>query len=374
MKQKVTNFFFWWPVNQESKIKNMDVERFDVNFSFGIESFVLPSRYIPHRALGEGAYGLVISAYDTESKNRLVAIKKVPGVMVDSENGPRIYREIRTMDHLNHPNIVNVCDLFYYSKDIYIVMDYMQSDIYNVMKVKDQTIGLEHIRLIMFQLVKAVYHMHSAKIFHRDLKPSNVLINSNCLVKIADFGLARSFHSLSLESSDAKNKFTEYMVTRWYRAPEIMCGDTYDEKIDMWSLGCILGELVGKRPMFPGTDYLHQVELYIDTFGKPSDEDMANFHNENAIEFIENYHPRSTGSLIQRFPLTSPLVIDLIQKMLMFNPAKRISAIEAYFHPFFNPIRSFDQHPDDSCKTIFQEQNVTLSQLPAKLSVLQKTF
>lgn len=350
----------------------MEMERYDVNFSSGIESFLVPQRYNLHRSLGEGSYGLVVSAYDSESKNKLVAIKKIPGVLMDTENGPRAYREICAMKHLNHPNIVNVCDVFFYSKDIYIVMDYMESDIYNVMKVENQTLGVEHIRLIMFQLVKAVHHMHSAKIFHRDLKPSNILINSDCLVKIADFGLARGF--LSTEETDAKNKFTEYMVTRWYRAPEIMCDDTYDEKIDIWSLGCILGELIGKRPMFPGTDYLHQIELYIDMFGKPHDEDMKHLQNENAVEFIENYYPRSTGSLIERFPFTPPLLIDLIQKMLTFNPAKRLSAIEAYFHPFFNPIRHFDEHPDDSCKTIFQETRISLFQLPTKLTTLQQLF
>lgn len=167
-----------------------------------------------------------------------------------------------------HENIVRLLNVMRAEndKDIYLVFDYMETDLHAV--IRANILEEIHRQYIIYQTLKALKFMHSGQLLHRDLKPSNILLNSECLVKVADFGLARS---VSAQEEGNNPVLTDYVATRWYRAPEILLGSTkYTKAVDMWSLGCILGELLAGKPIFPGTSTLNQLDRVIEVTGRPS--------------------------------------------------------------------------------------------------------
>jgi serine/threonine protein kinase len=164
------------------------------------------------------------------------------------------------------------------------------------------------------------------------LKPSNLFINASCDLKIGDFGLART-------TTESNNFMTEYVVTRWYRAPELLLScDTYDAAIDVWSVGCILGELLGRKALLPGKDYIDQLKIIIRTLGTPSDEELGFISASKARAYIQAlpFVPRTNFK--QLFPSASPLAIDLLEKMLHFDPRRRITVDDALRHPWLQEL------------------------------------
>lgn len=157
-----------------------------------------------------------------------------------------------------------------------------------------------------------------------------MLVNEYCALKICDFGLARGLSET--------NDLTEYVVTRWYRAPEVMCATEYDKQIDVWSTGCILAEMIAKKPLFPGSDYISQLELILHILGTPSDEDMKCVDNDSAFKFIEQQQKKEKIPWAKMYPNVSEDCLDLLDKMLTFNPAKRISVIDALSHPWLSKL------------------------------------
>ncbi|KAF2548261.1 hypothetical protein F2Q70_00019690 [Brassica cretica] len=189
------------------------------------------------------------------------------------------------------------------------------------------------------KIERGLKYIHSANILHRDLKPGNLLINANCDLKICDFGLART--------SNTKGQFmTEYVVTRWYRAPELLlCCDNYGTSIDVWSVGCIFAELLGRKPIFQGTECLNQLKLIVNILGSQRDEDLEFIDNPKAKRYIRSL-PYSPGmSLSRLYPGAHVLAIDLLQKMLVFDPSKRISVTEALQHPYMAPLYDPNANP-----------------------------
>lgn len=184
-----------------------------------------------------------------------MAIKKVHNAFEDLIDAKRIVREIKLLAFFDHENIVSLLDVQkphegrHGFEDIYIITDLMETDMHRVIYSR-QELSDEHIQYFIYQVLRGVLNMHSALVIHRDLKPSNLLLNKNCDLKICDLGLARGF--------DCKdNMLTEYVVTRWYRAPEVILNASeYDHAIDIWSIGCIFAELLGRAPLLPGDDYL----------------------------------------------------------------------------------------------------------------------
>jgi mitogen-activated protein kinase 1/3 len=221
------------------------------------------------RTIGAGAYGVVISAKDFIGGTN-VAIKMIPKAFHDEIDAKRILREIKLLKHFKHENIISIQDMMpplakrvEDFRDVYIVSDLMETDLHRIIYSK-QDLSIDHVQYFIYQVLRAVKYMHSANVLHRDLKPSNLLVNSNCDLKVCDFGLARGIsasHDEDLES-DGKSSLllTEYVVTRWYRAPEIMLAcHEYSKPIDIWSVGCIFAELLGRKPYLAGDDYIHQV-------------------------------------------------------------------------------------------------------------------
>lgn len=178
--------------------------------------------------------------------------------------------------------------------------------------------------------------MHSAKVIHRDMKPSNLLLNSECLVKVADFGLARSISSNNTKDETRTQILTDYVATRWYRAPEILLGSTnYTEGVDMWSVGCILGELIGGKPMFPGASTTNQIDRIIEVIGRPSKDDIDSIQSEFAAQLLDNLlEPQNPRTLESMYPSADSDAIDMLRQLLTFNPAKRMTASQALAHPY----------------------------------------
>lgn len=174
--------------------------------------------------------------------------------------------------------------------------------------------------------------MHSADLVHRDMKPSNLLLNSECLVKVADFGLARSLQR------STENVLTDYVATRWYRAPEILLGSTqYGKAVDMWSLGCILGEMLGGKPVFPGSSTLNQLEKICEVIGSPSAREIEAMESPFAKTMLDSLQQPRNGigrGWKSLYPKSSDVALDLLTKLMQFNPNRRLTAAEGLRHAY----------------------------------------
>ena len=236
------------------------------SFEVSGTTFVLDERYEYIRQIGIGAYGVVCSCHDKKT-NKDVAVKKVVNAFEDLIDAKRIVREIKLLRYLKHDNIISLIDIpkpegrtgF---EDIYIITDLMETDLHRVIYSR-QELTDDHIQYFIYQILRGILYMHSANIIHRDLKPANILANKNCDLKICDLGLGRGDVKDEEEESNQneddsgdkdhkKKELTEYVITRWYRAPEvILCPSEYSKAVDIWSIGCIFAELLGRQPLFP---------------------------------------------------------------------------------------------------------------------------
>lgn len=303
-------------------------------YKIGSETFYLPQRYQPIELIGSGAYGAVLNAYDSVY-SRNVAIKKLKPIS-DAVDLKRILREIVIMKNVNHENIIELYDIIFHPNlnnnhnegeipnkgIVYLVMEKMDSDLQRVI-CSQQTMEKSYYQFILYQILRALYYLHSANIVHRDFKPSNVLINEDCTIKLCDFGMSRNL-------SENEMQLTEYVVTRYYRAPEIMLNSHhYTNKIDVWSVGCTFAELLTKKFLFPGQNYIEQIKLIINLLGSPSEEDLNFISNSSAKSFVLKMTGIPKKNFHEFINYDDPEAVNLLEKMLVFNPEKRISIEEA---------------------------------------------
>lgn len=189
--------------------------------------------------------------------------------------------------------------------------------------------------------------MHSREMLHRDIKPSNILLNSDCQVKVCDFGLARSV----VQSHDQMQNpvLTDYVATRWYRAPEILLGSTsYTKGVDMWSVGCILGELITNKPIFPGTSTMNQLDRIMEVTGRPTEEDVAEIKSpfaDTMLSSLPNSRPRALNEM---FPSASLEALDLLRTCLAFSPTKRMIVAGGLRHPYVVQFHNLDDESEVS--------------------------
>lgn len=203
-----------------------------------------------------------------------------------------------------------------------------------------------HKKFIIYQLLKALKYMHSGELIHRDLKPSNLLLNSECQAKVADFGLARS---INCPKEIGEQVLTEYVATRWYRAPEILLGSTkYSKAVDMWSVGCILGELINGKSIFPGNSTLNQIEKILELVGRPSQKDIESIDSPLATNIISSTNIPKKKTFLSMFPTASEDALDLLKHLLVFNPNQRFSATDALRHRYVKDFH--DEAEEIVCK------------------------
>lgn len=319
--------------------------------------FHLPNRWKLLRPLGQGAYGLVIQVQDAETEIP-IAVKCVTKVFDKIILARRALREITLLRHFGeHDNLTGLVDMdnvWDGYNEIYLYMEPMEADLHQIIR-SGQPLGNDHIQFFIYQLLRGMKYIHSANVIHRDLKPGNLLVNSDCELKICDFGLARGFNPVSGEEPQGEEgKLTEYVATRWYRAPEIMLSNRrYTTAIDVWSIGCILAELLGLKPMFKGKDYIEQMTLILETVGTPDEETMARVASEKALLFLKTLPTYEKKDLRSIFPDADPLAVDLTDQLLEFDHTRRIDVPTALKHAYVE--KYHDPEDEPSCDKIFDK-------------------
>ncbi|KAI5568791.1 hypothetical protein BDE02_12G036900 [Populus trichocarpa] len=304
------------------------------------------NRYQVQEVVGKGSYGVVGSAIDTHTGEK-VAIKKINDVFEHVSDATRILREIKLLRLLRHPDIVEIKHIMLPPsrrefRDIYVVFELMESDLHQVIKANDD-LTPEHYQFFLYQLLRGLKYIHTANVFHRDLKPKNILANADCKLKICDFGLAR----VSFNDAPSAIFWTDYVATRWYRAPEL-CGSffsKYTPAIDTWSIGCIFAEMLTGKPLFPGKNVVHQLDLMSDLLGTPSPESLSRIRNEKARRYLSSMRKKPPVPFSQKFPNVDPLALRLLERLLAFDPKDRPSAEEALADPYFNGLSNVEREP-----------------------------
>lgn len=281
-------------------------------------------RYKIIKTVGDGTYGVVFRAVNT-ANGEICAIKKMKTKFKSWEECLAL-REIKSLRKLSHSNIVKLKEAFRVNDELHLVFEYMEENLYQLIKDKTQAPPESQIKSITQQIIMGLEYMHKHGFFHRDLKPENLMITKD-LVKITDFGLAREVRS--------RPPFTEYVSTRWYRAPEIVLrSSNYNSPVDIFALGCIICELYMLRPLAPGNNEIDQMIKLCSVLGTPT---MQQWPEGYKLAAKMNFRfPQYTGmSLRELMPNASYEAIDLIQKMLAWDPAKRPTAAECLEHPYF---------------------------------------
>ncbi|KAI9069004.1 mitogen activated protein kinase-like protein [Trametes sanguinea] len=312
-----------------------------------ISSFVVGSNYQVLDVIGEGAYGIVCSAVHVPSQ-RKVAIKRITP-FDHTMFCLRTLREIKLLRHFHHENIISILDILRPSslsefKEVYLVQELMETDLHRV--IRTQQLSDDHCQYFIYQTLRALKALHSADVLHRDLKPSNLLLNANCDLKLCDFGLARSARPPPNVANDSSTFMTEYVATRWYRAPEVMLTfKEYTRAIDIWSVGCVLAEMLSGKPLFPGRDYHHQLSIILDVLGTPSLDDFYAITSQRSREYIRALPFRKKKPFSTLFPNANPLAIDLMEKCLTFSPKRRIEVEDALKHPYLEAYHDPQDEP-----------------------------
>jgi len=339
------------------------------SFTISKIKFTIEEKYEFIKQIGLGSFSAVCSCYDRKD-NRNVAIKKVTNAFDDLEDARHILREIKLLSFFDHDNIVTLLDVakpenkLNYN-DVYVITDLMETDLHRVIYSR-QELTDEHIQYFIYQILRGTLYFHSANVIHRDLKPANILANKNCDLKICDFGLDHGKikdddktvlnlienPSLPIEYSnniiydDSKRELNDRNISRWYRAPEaILSPDDYKKPVDIWSIGCILAELLGRQPLFPADNNLDELQKIISVLGSPSESDLEYINDTKIKTFVNRLAKRTKQSFNLMFSNANPVALDLLGKMLTFSPKKRYTVEQCISHPYFEGLHDPEQEP-----------------------------
>ncbi|XP_077996275.1 serine/threonine-protein kinase NLK-like isoform X1 [Glandiceps talaboti] len=289
----------------------------------------------PDRPIGYGAFGVVWSVTDPRDGKR-VALKKMPNVFQNLISCKRVYRELKMLFFFKHDNVLKALDILQpphvdFFEEIYVVTELLQSDLHKII-VSPQPLSSDHVKVFLYQILRGLKYLHSAHILHRDIKPGNLLVNSNCVLKICDFGLAR------VMEPDESRHMTQEVVTQYYRAPEILTGTKhYSTAVDVWSVGCIFAELLGRRILFQAQSPVAQLDLITDLLGTPTIDDLKYACEGAKAHILRVAHkPPSLAALYTLSNQATHEAVHLLCRMLVFNPDKRINCTDALAHPYLD--------------------------------------
>ncbi|PXF47236.1 Mitogen-activated protein kinase 16 [Gracilariopsis chorda] len=305
---------------------------------------LLANRYRLTQVIGEGAYGVVASAEDVVNEQQ-VAVKRIKRVLETYPMATRILRELKFLRLLRgHPNVIEIKDILVPSdrdrfNDTFVVFELMPCDLSRVI-MSTAPLNAANVKYLMFQLLRGIQYLHTAGVLHRDLKPSNILVDSRCSLKICDFGLARA--AFRAEADSDMVLWTDYVATRWYRAPELIMprANNYGSAIDVWSAGCIFAEMLLRRPLFPGSNEIDQLRQIVQFTGTPSQDSIGKLRSEKAQRFLRSQPQRRATKIATVFPDgTDAEALALIQGMLQFDPDKRLTARDALMFDYFKEWR-----------------------------------
>ncbi|XP_022374922.1 mitogen-activated protein kinase 12 isoform X4 [Enhydra lutris kenyoni] len=361
--------------------------------------------------VGSGAYGAVCSAVDSRTGAK-VAIKKLYRPFQSELYAKRAYRELRLLKHMRHENVIGLLDVFTPDEtlddftDFYLVMPFMGTDLGKLMK--HEKLSEDRIQFLVYQMLKGLKYIHAAGIIHRDLKPSNLAVNEDCELKILDFGLARQ----------ADSEMTGYVVTRWYRAPEVILNWTrYTqtgeklprdaeppwrqppgphppasnsswevrgrllpgkaaelgwEPVDIWSAGCIMAEMITGKTLFKGSDHLDQLKEIMKVTGTPPAEFVQRLQSADAKNYMKGLPELEKKDFASILTNASPLAVNLLEKMLVLDAERRVTAAEALTHPYFESLQDTEDEPtaqkydesfDDMDHTLDEWKRVTYKEV-----------
>jgi len=301
-----------------------------------------PSHLKVIRQLGKGSYGTVHLCED-KNTGAQVAVKHVKQA---ARHGKSMVREIRLLARMKHENLLHLLDMPAVPgpnfEDIFLVLPYLPADLHKVIQSK-QTLTERHVQAIMAQIFRALEQLHVCGVAHRDLKPANILLSADCKLKLCDFGLARGDMPLLCGADGGADEppkngvLTEYVVTRWYRAPEVMLlPKQYTSAVDTWSAGCILCEIMGRKPLFPGKNHVDMVTRVAQTMGAPADDELRWLPRESdAYRFLRQVCPQKACSpLATMYPRAEANCLDLVRGLLRWDPSRRTTALSAQEHPY----------------------------------------
>lgn len=286
-------------------------------------------RYQKLGKVGEGTYGVVYKARDRVT-DELVALKKTRLESEDEGVPSTAIREISLLRELTHENIVDLKDVIHSDQKLYLVFEFLDQDLKKYMDNVGKKLKPMLVKSYMQQLLQGIDFCHKRRILHRDLKPQNLLIDRAGKLKLADFGLARAF-GVPIRT------YTHEVVTLWYRAPEILLGGTqYSTAVDIWSIGCIFAEMVSRTPLFPGDSEIDELFKIFRCLGTPNEETWPGVSTYR--DFKSTFPKWNSHTLDKAVPDLCADGLDLMDKMLKYQPSKRISAAEALKHPYFDDL------------------------------------
>jgi len=287
-------------------------------------------KYQKIEKIGEGTYGVVYKARNRLT-GELVALKKI-GLEAEDEGIPSTaIREISILKELQHPNIVRLHDVIHTEKKLTLVFEYLDLDLKKFLDTEPEPLSPQTIKTLLFQLLAGVSFCHDRRVLHRDLKPQNLLINKESLeLKLADFGLARAF-GIPVRS------YTHEVVTLWYRAPDVLMGSRkYSTPVDLWSVGCIFGEMSSGRPLFPGTSEADQLTKIFKILGTPTEQTWPTM--VDLPDYKSDFESYPAHQLSEQFPTLEPAGQELLQQLLRYDPQQRLTAKKALTDDYFSTV------------------------------------
>ncbi|XP_069116663.1 cyclin-dependent kinase-like 1 isoform X23 [Argopecten irradians] len=308
--------------------------------------------------IGEGSYGVVFKCRNKET-GVIVAIKR----FVESEDDPLIkkiaMREIRMLKQLKHPNLVNLIEVFRRKKRLHLVFEYVDHTVLHELDRYPRGVNEDLVKKIVSQTLEAVNYCHSRNCIHRDVKPENILLSTERQVKLCDFGFARVL-------TGPLDEYTDYVATRWYRAPELLVGDPkYGPPVDVWAIGCVFAELLSGQALWPGKSDLDQIFLIKKTLGDLIPTQKSAFSSNIFFQGLEipNVEPENYEPLENKFPRISSNALDFMKNCLKMDPAERMTCEELLQHKYLDGMTSLletSQRKNDRKKQASRTSNHNL--------------